>query len=788
MVRRLLIGAAAIALVSAVSVPAQAQLEEITVTARKTEENLRDIPLQVTAVTLTTMLNVNMTTPRDLNALSPGLNWQSATGGRIGSGRLFFRGLAAGARNDTKGSVFLDGNYLASSAWDIPFHYFQRAEVMPGPQSAQFGRATFGGGINNVTKDPGKSFAGVANLNVMSLGQREVDVLVGGPLADDKLLGQAIISYQKYGAAHSWRTPPDVLHPSGVQVQGTETLFGAVKLVSEPSDTLKAKVHVMHTWDDDDPVLVPWPNYADLNGRFTKPNGQVVRYPVGVVHLDTWPGGFPTMVFNFYNIPDPGRQQESWRTAADINWEVGGHNVTLQAYREFEWSKTGGQDNDFGDFPGNHTGPQRTTQNAHSGEIRVASPQIQRFRYAFGAYFLNLVTKATSSTIYDFVCQTVCEPQSPAALFNPAANFNATTSTITGYNGTITRNTSAGTFTNSRNLTRDKSVFATIDFDVTPQLTLRGEGRYQSELIDVQNYVTGGFFGTNTYNKFLPRVTVDYKFSDEGHVYALYSIGNNPGGFNTSIFVGQPGSGTTAADRAIPEENLYNYEIGLKSNFFDGMLSVDVAAYHMNWKNQVQQINYFVPGSTATQYSILSGAGASKVDGVGLSVNMAPTDGLTINANLSYNRSDYVHYCSTALFALRGVASPGQLGCVIIDGNMMETVSPLIGSLNIGYTHPLVGDWNWKFYGSYQYQNGMYESNMNLAKSETANLFNLSLGVTRGDFSFDLYCTNCSNIEVPYRVSITSDARFGPNSSVNSSVTATPRRPRQYGLKTSLKF
>ncbi len=788
-VRRLLFGTAAIAIGGLTAAPALAQLEEIVVTARKTEENLRDVPLQVTAVTIGLIKDQNMTTPRDLNTLSPGLNWQSNTGGRLGAGRLFFRGLAAGLRNDGKGSVFLDGNYLASSSWDIPFHYYQRVEVMPGPQSAVFGRATFGGGINNVTKDPGTTFGGEANINVMTLGQKEVDVFVGGPLVGDKLLGSAFASYQDFNGPDSWRSPPDVLHPTGVQVSGTTTYFGAVKLAFQPSDTLSAKVHVMHTYDHDDPGVNPWPNYAELNGRFTKPNGVVVRYPVGPsFHIETYPGGFPTLAHNYYNIADPSRRTESWRTAAELSWDVGEHNVAVQAYREFEWSKTGGWDNDFTTFPALHSSPQWQTVKAYSGELRITSPEKQRFRYSFGAYYLNLVTLARSTTFFDFSCQTVCEPQSAAALFNPAANFNPATSSIAGYNGVITRNTTAPTVTNSRNLIRDKSVFATFDFDLTEKLTLRGEGRYQWELIDTQNYVAGGFYGNHTYKKFLPRVTLDYKFSDAGHVYALYSIGNNPGGFNTSIFVGLPGSGTTPADRTIPEETLYNYEIGLKSEFFDGMASIDLAVYHMDWKNQVQSVTNLQPGSTTASYAILSGAGNSKVDGIGISLNASPIEGLTLNSNISYNRSIYTRYCSNTLFSLLGLASPGQLGCVIINGNRMETVPPWMGSLNVGYTRPLMGDWNWKFYGSFQYQDGQFESNMNLASSEPMYLWNFSIGIVRDNFNFDLYCTNCSQEETPYRFSVTGDARFGPNGTLNASVTATPRRPRQFGFKTGYKF
>jgi len=789
--RRLLAGTALVVLGGTVagSSLAQTALEEIVVTARKTSENLRDIPLQVTALSADLVLDVNMTTPRDLNSLSPGLNWQSQTGGRIGPGRLFFRGLAAGERADSKGSVFLDGGYLATSGWDIPFHYFERIEVMPGPQSAQFGRATFGGGINYITKDPTEDFEGTFNANVMTLGQREIDLHVAGPLMGDKVLGSIFASYQKYEGPSEWRQPPDVLHPTGVDIQGTSTLFGAGKLVFQPSDELRVETHLFHTYDHDDPVLVPFPNYEDLNGRFTKPNGQVVRYPVGsAFHIETSPGGFPTMTANWFNIPNPDRRQESWRWNNEVSYDIGDHNLSVQYYREYEWSKAGGEDSDYASFPGQRQMDRKIKTKGDSVEARLTSPQDSQFRYSVGAYYLKLNVDVDSTTVFDFVCQTVCYPTSPAAMFNPTANFNAATSSIAGYTGVVTRNTAAPVVTDQRNTTTNKSAFLALYYDFDDQWTLSFEGRYQSERIKTQNFIPNGFNAANTYKTFVPRVTVDYKYNDDGHVYALFSIGNQPGGFNTSPFIGQAGSGTTAADRIVPEEKLYNYEIGAKSLWFDGVVSTDLAIYHMDWKNQIQSVNFLQPGSTTTTYTILSGAGTSAVDGVGLSIAAAPADGLTINANISYNYARYKEFCSTALFALTGVATPGRLGCVDVGGNPTETVPPWINSVNVGYKHPLSGDWNWTVHGSFQYQDGQWESNMNLATSEAVYLFHFNVGVERENFSFELYCTNCTQEESPYRFTRLADFRNGPNINTNVSTTATPRRPRQIGAKASYSF
>jgi iron complex outermembrane receptor protein len=335
---------------------------------------------------------------------------------------------------------------------------------------------------------------------------------------------------------------------------------------------------------------------------------------------------------------------------------------------------------------------------------------------------------------------------------------------------------------------RNLSAFLALYYDFTDHFTFSFEGRYQGDRVGLTNLVPNGFTGKNTYKKFVPRVTLDYKYSDDGHIYVLYSIGNNPGGFNQSNFIGLPGSGTTAADRFIPEETLYNYEAGAKGLWFDGRLSTDLAVYHMDWKNQAQTISFLQPGSTTATFAIVSGAGTSKVDGFGLSASAAVTEELTVNTNISYNRAVYKRFCSTALFALTGVASAGRIGCQIINGNKTETVPPWINSITATYEAPLSGDWTWNMVGSFQYQSGMYESDMNYAKNEPQNLIHLSAGVKQGEFSFDIYCTNCTQEETPYRFVRLHDARHGPNVNSALSVTATPRRPRQWGVKTAYRF
>ena len=63
----------------------------------------------------------------------------------------------------------------------------ERVEVVKGPQSAFFGRATFGGAVNFITKTPGNEWAGDAQLIAGEDARWDLEGSVEGPIVQDKL-------------------------------------------------------------------------------------------------------------------------------------------------------------------------------------------------------------------------------------------------------------------------------------------------------------------------------------------------------------------------------------------------------------------------------------------------------------------------------------------------------------------------------------------------------------------------------------------------------------------------
>ncbi|MFZ9966296.1 MAG: TonB-dependent receptor plug domain-containing protein, partial [Steroidobacteraceae bacterium] len=145
------------------SAPAMAQgaglaLEEIVITARKEAESLQDAPVSVTAITDEGLIERGIVDPASLAGFTPGLSFSQAFGRQ--NDRPVIRGQGNVLANVQFGvesgtAYFVDGVYYNGDIQSLDFDSLQRVEVIKGPQSALYGRNTYAGAINFVTRDPG---------------------------------------------------------------------------------------------------------------------------------------------------------------------------------------------------------------------------------------------------------------------------------------------------------------------------------------------------------------------------------------------------------------------------------------------------------------------------------------------------------------------------------------------------------------------------------------------------------------------------------------------------------
>ena len=131
-------------------------VEEIIVTATKTEKTLQEVPVAVSVVTADTIEKANIIDILDLKAVVPSLDTRQRTTSTQST--FFIRGFGNGDYNqgiEPSVAVFIDGVYrskMQSQISDLPL--IERIEVLRGPQSTLFGKNATAGVINVVTKKP----------------------------------------------------------------------------------------------------------------------------------------------------------------------------------------------------------------------------------------------------------------------------------------------------------------------------------------------------------------------------------------------------------------------------------------------------------------------------------------------------------------------------------------------------------------------------------------------------------------------------------------------------------
>lgn len=186
--------------VTARAAPAQA-IEEIVVTARKTEENIQDVPVAITALTPEALEQTSTANMIDLQSRVPNLGARSGAAGETTAATFQIRGQV---QDDTLGTLdpsvafYDDGVYVARPhGANASFIDVRSVQVLRGPQGTLFGRNTTGGAILLTTNDPDfERVSGSAGVTLGSFGRRNFNGLLNLPLAHDwlavRIVGQTV--------------------------------------------------------------------------------------------------------------------------------------------------------------------------------------------------------------------------------------------------------------------------------------------------------------------------------------------------------------------------------------------------------------------------------------------------------------------------------------------------------------------------------------------------------------------------------------------------------------------
>ncbi|MGB1086972.1 MAG: TonB-dependent receptor, partial [Alphaproteobacteria bacterium] len=197
--------AAAVFAVSSVAETANAQAikgqtyDEIVVTAQRSEENVQDVPIAVTAFSAENLEMQQIEAFSDLQFNTPNMTF---TKGNFSGVNMTIRGVSSAtvaASGDSGVSFHINEAPLPTRVFEIEYYDLQRVEVLRGPQGTLFGRNATGGVVNMVTAKPGPDFEADVELETAEYGHFKAKGMVNVPLSEKLALRVAGISLQRDG-------------------------------------------------------------------------------------------------------------------------------------------------------------------------------------------------------------------------------------------------------------------------------------------------------------------------------------------------------------------------------------------------------------------------------------------------------------------------------------------------------------------------------------------------------------------------------------------------------------
>ena len=705
-------------------------LDEIVVTATKRLERLIDVPQSVTVVDGAVLERQQAANFQDYLKLVPGLQLTQDT---PGVGRLVLRGINTGGVASTV-AVYVDETPFGSStglvngailAGDFDTYDLQRIEVLRGPQGTLYGASSLGGVLKFVTTDPQTDhFAARARVSVENVGGGDAGYsgvgMVNMPLSDTFAIRATGYYHELGGFIDSIGTAGSDIAKN---INGTHSYGGRLAALYKPTDAFSLRLTAVlqdietkgSTTVESDPNTLKTLYSTESQSRYV-PEFTDVKYRVYNATADI-NVGFATLTSStsYNKFDSPFR--------ADLTFQFSPLLAGLIGPNEFLLAQTTGYD--------------KVTQ-----ELRLASPKNARFEWLVGAYYTH--EKGEILQHLEAVIPGTLDPI-PGL---PVLGDVSLVSKYTEYAGFAS---------------------GTVHFGDRFDLTLGG--RYSNNDQEATQNAVGIFAGgsvsypiaKSSEDVFTYSLAPKLKFGEHASLYARVASGFRPGGPNVLPPGAPPGTPLT-----YNSDSLTTYEVGFKSESSDRAYTLDVAAFHIDWKD----IQLF---ARVNNFGInVNGAGA-KSDGFEFTVAARPVTGLTLSLNGAYTNAK-----------LKDDTDPLVGG---LKGDRLSYTPKLSLGANVDYQWTVGGQATAYVGGSVRYlseQTASYDfvfrtANGRQREIPSYEIVDLQAGVDFGRFSVGLYLKNVTDSDG--RTSAGTPGGF-PNGAIGTGVI----RPRTIGLTFGVGF
>jgi iron complex outermembrane receptor protein len=646
------------------------ELEEVVVTARRTEESMQDVPVAVSSFSTQDMAAFNITQTEDIAAFTPGMFTEPPAANNLSGVKTTIRGQV---QSDTLSTLdpsvgwYVDDVYLArvtgtaGSLFDL-----DRVEVLKGPQGTLYGRNTTGGAVKVITTkaDPSADLNGYVTGSTGDFGLAKAGGAVNLPILNDVLAVRLTALSDNlndgYGSVNVNANPAGFLYPDNKWVNPK---LGKVD-AGERKSTL---YRVGTTWKATDKL--------DVNMMYEYSDYYANAILMGLVDA---PAVGYTRPKDIYDGAQVNHLQEAWSTSKiyslTLDYALTDNLSTKFVYGFRDLNSRFMSDIDGTPQPINYfikPFVQNDQQNSYEWQLAGSSFD-NKLDWLAGLYYFEESGKDFSTS-------------------NGATELRGTPTIIAGsYNGTIDQNESS-------------SVFGNAIYHLTDTLSLSAGLRYTEDKkpvsVNAERFLLGGAsecrFDVNTvpnvnvdnctwenskdYNYTSWSASVDWNFVENVMAYVKSAKGFRSGGQNlrglgdATVEDGAGNISTINTNTPFDTESATDVELGLKGQFFDNSLQVNAAAYHI-WYDDLQRSLLLSTSKGLTTF--VENTSKAEYDGLELEATWVVTESFMLSGTANWfdynfdDNADYAGGTPDQEYTFRAnYLIPVSNGTVVMDAN-----------------------------------------------------------------------------------------------------------------------
>ncbi len=656
-------------------------LAAITVTATKRVELMQDVPIAINVVTAQDIESAGLTSAAQLPMLVPGITMIPVTG--PAASNVVIRGLST-TIGEPNVSFFIDGVYIPSrNALDFMLaDNIARVEVAKGPQYALYGRNSFAGAVNFITKAPSNKQEGSISVGLGNYDRRNARAVVSGPFSDGSSYHYRVgVARNDFGGFYRNEL-------SGKKLDKTSARGAFLTLDGAPTDRLNGQLNVIYDGM----------RRRDFAQRFVSNNGGFVP---NFNDNQQYFGELPSLTNGF--AVTPGHfDRDSILSSLTVNYDMDWATLTsVTSYNHLKLDYD--YDSDYSAaqiaVAGQH-GP----QNSLSQDFRLVSPGNDHFDWLLGVYYYHLSDDHVDDSRY----------------VGPAAPLG-------------------GLSSDNRERTRSAAAYGMATWHMTPQWDLGLVMRYTRETKSADATTTNLpsapnpagstslFNASRTFTPFTPGLYVTYKPHKNATFYASAVKAIKVGGFNTFT-----ANGAIAPDeRSYNSERSTNYELGAKFGLLDGRMLLDMDVYRINWRDQIVR----TVGSMGALLNTNAGRTTSK--GVEANLQYNANQNWSFKLGGTYNDAKYDEYIFPIVALLGG--NPD------LSGVRLQYAPRYTANMSVINSQPLSNGWTWSTRLDGHYRSSMIAIQTGTATIPSAALFNLNTSLDFGKLRVSLWVDNIFN-------------------------------------------